>query len=131
MKNILLLIILLCTSQWCLAIQQQVNEGDPEGFLVDQSYSTLAKDFFAGFSQVWSNEYSDAKQSVTVQERLSAANGSSVFIRHKTDVIYKVSLNRRIDNIESGRAAAKEVIQYLKTLGMNRSNSEDVADDEF
>ncbi len=107
------------------------NLDELSGIVINRSYSPLGKDFFYGFSQVWLNKGRGPNQVVTVQEHNTAVNGSYISVIADRNPVYQVRLNRRQDNAETGRQAAKFVMQRLRTLVVNRSNSVDLADDEF
>lgn len=101
------------------------------GIVIDETFTNLARDFSHGFSQIWRNQPTNIKYSVTLKESQSALRGNMISITFRRQMLYMGNLNRRKDNIELGREAAKSVIRKLKLFKPNPNQSPDLAADEF
>ena len=101
------------------------------GILIDRSFSNIGHDFTQGFSQIWGNQPTKPRYSVTLREESSGMRGSKISIAHKHRMLYIGNLNRRADNSENGRLAAKAVIQKLRAMASGSPHNPDLAEDEF
>lgn len=101
------------------------------GIVIDESFTNLARDFSQGFSQIWRNQPTNLKYSVTLKESNSALRGNRVTISFKRQVLYIANLNRRKDNVKHGRDAARSVIRRLHAFNRHSKRDPDLAEDEF
>lgn len=99
--------------------------------ILDQTHSTLAKEFYIGFSQIWRNHPVPSRSSVILEERVDVNYGPIIQVRAKHQVIYSNTLNRRLDNAERGREAAKQVLRQLRNPNWLSARSADLAADEI
>lgn len=101
------------------------------GIVIDESFTPLAKEFSQGFSQIWRNQPTKPRYSVTLKEDKSALRGNKISVTFRRQVVYIANLNRRKDNVEIGKEAAKSVIRKLRVYSTNASKDPDLAEDEF
>lgn len=124
-------IILFLTFSFHATSSQAVNEEVP-GLVLNQTKSVLAQEFSVGFSQVWRNYPVPPQYSVILNERTLANGVQMIEVKYKHYTLISSRLDRRIDRLELGRAAAEQVIRQLSSVAKQSATpTADLAEDEI